>query len=107
MRGIREERLKVLKKQYKCSFNDAIFDYLLKECHELQEPWMTLDEFLNKPKYEWCWIMLKEGQIHMAYVGYNDSENYVFYLNDFDRDESYHVREIAHVMPIHKPEPPK
>ena len=77
------------------------------ECKELQEPWMTLEEFLKNPKYEWCWIMLTNKQIHMAYISYNDSENYVFYLNDFDRDESYSLNEITHVMPIHKPEPPR
>ena len=104
MRGISEERLIDI---FACYPLEAAEKIILQECQELQEPWMTLEEFLKKPKYEWCWIMLKEGQIHMAYVGYNDSENYVFYLNDFDRDESYHVREIARVMPIHKPEPPR
>ena len=111
MRGIPEERLKVIAAMPASVFEapaSEIINYLIAtECQELQEPWMTLDEFLNKPKYEWCWIMLKEGQIHMAYVGYNDSENYVFYLNDFDRDESYSLNEITHVMPIHKPEPQK
>ena len=111
MRGISEEILKELIERATLDGNDlltTVYTQLLNRyCQELQEPWMTLDEFLNKPKYEWCWIMLKEGQIHMAYVGYNDSENYVFYLNDFDRDESYSLNEITHVMPIHKPEPPK
>ena len=106
---VSEERLNELWNQCEpgSDYRACIKGLIRYECKELQEPWMTLDEFLNKPKYEWCWIMLKEGQIHMAYVGYNDSENYVFYLNDFDRDESYHVREIAHVMPIHKPELPR
>ena len=84
-----------------------LVEKLIAECQELQEPGMTLDEFLKNPKYEWCWIVLINKQIHMAYVSYNDSENYVFYLNDFDRDESYSLNEITHVMPIHKPEPPK
>ena len=53
MRGIREERLKVLKKQYKCSFNDAIFDYLLKECQELN-PWMPIDENTPMNRYLLC-----------------------------------------------------
>ena len=107
MEGISKDRLLKLREHFNKDYSIVeakVIQDLLNEC---QEPWMTLDEFLNKPKYEWCWIMLKEGQIHMAYVGYNDSENYVFYLNDFDRDESYHVREIARVMPIHKPEPPR
>ena len=80
---------------------------IIDQCQELQEPWMALEEFLKNPKYEWCWIMLTNKQIHMAYISYNDSENYVFYLNDFDRDESYSLNEITHVMPIHKPELPR
>ena len=107
MRGISEDRL-VEKLGYtdQPSYEDLLNE-LIDECQELQEPWMTLEEFLKKPKYEWCWIMLTNKQIHMAYISYNDSENYVFYLNDFDRDESYSLNEITHVMPIHKPEPPR
>ena len=105
MRGISEERLKEIGSGY---MSDNAKNALIRdECHELQEPWMTLDEFLNKPKYEWCWIMLVDKQIHMSYVSYNESENYVFYCNDFDRDDSYSLAQITHVMPIHKPEPPK
>ena len=104
MRGISEERLIDI---FACYPLEAAEKIILQECQELQEPWMTLEEFLKKPKYEWCWIMLTNKQIHMAYISYNDSENYVFYLNDFDRDESYSLNEITHVMPIHKPELPR
>ena len=108
MRGISkkelEKRLQALKHD---STARSLLEILIDDCQELQEPWMTLEEFLKNPKYEWCWIMLTNKQIHMAYISYNDSENYVFYLNDFDRDESYSLNEITHVMPIHKPEPPR
>ena len=113
MRGISEE---LLNKKYASLTNEVylfnagrheMLKELMQECQELQEPWMTLEEFLKNPKYEWCWIMLTNKQIHMAYISYNDSENYVFYLNDFDRDESYSLNEITHVMPIHNPEPPR
>ena len=109
MRGIREERLKaILHNQILTPKTQSFVQYLIDdECKELQEPWMTLEEFLKNPKYEWCWIMLTNKQIHMAYISYNDSENYVFYLNDFDRDESYSLNEITLVMPIHKPELPR
>ena len=111
MRGIPEERLKVIAAMPASVFEapaSEIINYLIAtECQELQEPWMTLEEFLKNPKYEWHWIVLVNKQIHMVYVSYNDSENYVFYLNDFDRDESYSLNEITHVMPIHKPEPPR
>ena len=109
MRGISIETLARLRGvPNQDSVTIGTLDWLINvHCKELQEPWMTLEEFLKKPKYEWCWIMLTNKQIHMAYISYNDSENYVFYLNDFDRDESYSLNEITHVMPIHKPELPR
>ena len=110
MRGISKERLLNLRDHFDKDYSIAeakVIQDLLNECQELQEQWMTLEEFLKKPKYEWCWIMLTNKQIHMAYISHNDSENYVFYLHDFDRDESYSLNEITHVMPIHKPELPR
>ena len=107
MRGISEDELINIADQLCTNERLIIYDRIVAECRELQESWMTLEEFLKNPKYEWHWIVLVNKQIHMVYVSYNDSENYVFYLNDFDRDESYSLNEITHVMPIHKPEPPR
>jgi len=110
MRGISEEELRDLHDiavRCKDLMRAQLLTDVIHECQELQEPWMTLEEFLNKPKYEWCWIMLADKQIHMSYVSYNESENYVFYCNDSDRDDSYSLTQITHVIPIHKPEPPR
>ena len=100
MRGIREERLKVLKKQYKCSFNDAIFDYLLKECHELQESWMTLDEFLKSGFRGRCWINFRNERVY--FCKFLDG----IFFND-DTGSSVRRDSIVKVMPIHKPELPR
>ena len=97
MRGIREERLKVLKKQYKCSFNDAIFDYLLKECHELQEPWMTLDEFLKSGFVGKCWVYSEDIVLETEY----DTNGFWYVFKYIDDNK------ITRVIPIHKPEPPR
>ena len=97
MRGIREERLKVLKKQYKCSFNDAIFDYLLKECHELQEPWMTLDEFLKSGFVGKCWVYSEDIVLETEY----DTNGFWYVFKYIDDNK------ITRVIPIHKPELPR
>ena len=100
MRGIREERLKVLKKQYKCSFNDAIFDYLLKECQELN-PWLSLEEFLKSGFVGKCWVLAANDTVHEARYSnneFNDVASPIYY---------YDHGNIKGVMPIHKPEPPR
>jgi len=103
MRGISEERLHQIIDSF--LVNDMLFDdlrsLLISECIELN-PWLPIDEFLKSPKYGWCWIYLKNNQVHIAYVGYNDFDNYVFYCDD-SRDEEYNINDIAAVM--HMPEP--
>ena len=100
MRVISEERLKVLKKKYPCRINGAIFDYLLKECRELQEPWMTLDEFLKSGFRGRCWINFRDERVY--FCRFVDG----IFFND---DTGFSVRRdfIIKVMPIHKPEPPR
>ena len=98
MRVISEERLKVLKKKYPCRINGAIFDYLLKECRELQEPWMTLDEFLKSGFEGLCFVSIE------SYVILSERTNYGFFGTG---GIMFDISSITHVMPIHKPEPPK
>ena len=98
MRVISEERLKVLKKKYPCRINDAIFDYLLKECRELQEPWMTLDEFLKSGFEGLCWIALTNKFVFEC--RYQEWDFIV-------KNGCVNYESITHVMPIHKPEPPR
>ena len=98
MRVISEERLKVLKKKYPCRINDAIFDYLLKECQELQEPWMTLEEFLKSGFRGVCFVFTEPYTIlcERTNCGFFGTGGIMFDISS-----------ITHVMPIHKPEPPR
>ena len=98
MRVISEERLKVLKKKYPCRINGAIFDYLLKECRELQEPWMTLDEFLKSGFEGLCFVSIE------SYVILSERTNCGFFGTG---GIMFDISSITHVMPIHKPEPPR
>lgn len=72
---------------------------LIAECQELQEPWMTLDEFLKSGFEGVCWIA-RAGTVSKAR----------FVNNEFFYDctgFSINSDQITHVMPIHKPEPPR
>ena len=100
MRGIPEERLKEIAEDYPPDHrNHRMAKYLIAtECQELQEPWMTLDEFLKSGYRGLCWITLKDyPQTYAVFDGkeFNKEENLI---ND---------KIITHVMLIHKPEPPK
>ena len=99
MRGISEERLKAIYgDNYTSKYEDAFILKLLSECHELQEPWIPLDEFLKSGFTGLCWITLKDyPQTYAVFDGreFNKEENLI---ND---------KIITNVMPIHKPEPPK
>lgn len=104
MRGISEERLLNLRDHFDKDYSIAeaeVIQNLLNECQELQEPWMTLDEFLRSGFNGWCWINL--NPITVAYK-LNDN----FYLTDNEVDlRVYKIDQITHVQPIHKPESPK
>ena len=94
MEGISKERLKKII----AGSRRAIPESLLLACHEVQEPWMTLDEFLKSGYRGLCWITLKDyPQTYAVFDGkeFNKEENLI---ND---------KIITHVMLIHKPEPPK
>lgn len=77
----------------------STLDWLINaHCKELQEPWMTLDEFLKSGFEGKCWIALTNKFVFECryqewdFIARNGCVNY---------------ESITHVMPIHKPEPPR
>lgn len=100
---ISAERLRaILQNHVLTPKTQSFIQYLIdKECRELQESWMTLEEFLKSGFEGWCWINL--NPITGAYK-LNDN----FYLTDDVVDLRVHkIDKITHVQPIHKPEPPR
>lgn len=81
--------------------SEDLIDKLLEECQELQEPWIPIDEFLKYGSEVWCWIIFTHGAIRMSLYQNNE-----FYFNS-DTYETYYKEDLTHVMPIHKPEPPR
>ena len=98
MRGISEDRL-VEKLGYtdQPSYEDLLNE-LIDECQELQEPWMTLDEFLKSGFEGLCLVSIE------SYVILSERTNYGFFGTG---GIMFDISSITHVMPIHKPEPPK
>ena len=68
------------------------------ECRELQEPWMTLDEFLRSGFEGLCFVSIE------SYVILSERTNYGFFGTG---GIMFDISSITHVMPIHKPEPPR
>lgn len=100
MRVISEESLKALKHAWKSPRANYWIDEILEECQELQEPWVTLDEFLQSGFEGLCWIEGVNGKLkHCLY------RNNIFYDEHHKLPIRYDA--ITHVMPIHKPEPPR
>ena len=97
MRGISEERLIDI---FACYPLEAAEKIILQECQELQEPWMTLDEFLKSGFRGRCWINFRDERVY--FCRFVDG----IFFND---DTGFSVRRdfIIKVMPIHKPEPPR
>ena len=95
MRGISEERLIDI---FACYPLEAAEKIILQECQELQEPWMTLEEFLNSGFRGVCFVFTEPYTIlcertNCGFFAYNSN------LVD--------ISAITHVMPIHKPESPR
>ena len=100
MIGISKKRLEEIAEDYPPDHrNHRMAKYLIAtECQELQEPWMTLDEFLKSGFDGLCWICLKGYPL--TYARFSDGE--------FDKDDALvNDKLITHVQPIHKPEPPR
>ena len=104
MRGIPEERLKVIAAMPASVFEapaSEIINYLIaKECQELQEQWMTLDEFLKSGFIGKCWV-------NIAFTSYFADFNGIDFVENPCIESKFPVKHITHVMPIHKPEPPR
>ena len=108
MRGIPEE---LLNKKYASLTNEVylfnagrheMLKELMQECQELQEPWMTLEEFLESGFEGWCWIV--EITREPATLSYFDSDGVFSGTSGLI---VFNEEFITHVMPIHKPEPPR
>ena len=104
MRGISIETLAGLRGiPNQDSVTIRTLDWLINvHCKELQEPWMTLDEFFISGFDGECWICLDKEEVYRAtYLGKENGFRNIH--GHFFRWGSKH---ITHVMPIHKPEPP-
>ena len=99
MRGISEERLIDI---FACYPLEAAEKIILQECQELQEPWMTLEEFLESGFEGWCWIV--EITREPATLSYFDSDGVFSGTSGLI---VFNEEFITHVMPIHKPELPR
>lgn len=75
-----------------------LVEKLIAECTELQEPWMTLEEFLKSGFEGLCWIALTNKFVFEC--RYQEWDFIV-------KNGCVNYESITHVMPIHKPEPPK
>ena len=104
MRGISEDRLKQIAAMPASVFEapaSEIINYLIsKECQELQEPWIPLDEFLKSGFRGRCWINFRNERVDFCRfldgIFFNDNTGFSI-RRDF----------IVKVMPVRKPEPPK
>ena len=99
MRVISEEKL--IKLAFRIDDHNTVvsLDDALAECRELQEPWMTLDEFLKSGFRGVCFVFTEPYTIlcertNCGFFAYNSK-----CLVD--------ISAITDVMPIHKPEPPR
>ena len=106
MRGIREERLKaILHNQILTPKTQSFVQYLIDdECQELQEPWMTLEEFLKSGFRGKCWIAFKDKTVVDSIFVEGQ-----FFESEVDSDGyrgSFRLKNITHIRPIHTPEPP-
>lgn len=104
MRGIPEDKAIEIGEQIdSCKYLEcSVKDWLRDECSELQEPWMTLDEFLKSGFDGECWICLNTEEVYRAtYMGAESGFRNI-HANSFRWAE----KKLTHVMPIHKPEHP-
>lgn len=103
MRGIPEDKAVEIGEQIdSCKYLEcSVKEWLRDECQELQEPWITLEEFLKSGFVGLCWVEFPREPIIDAYFDgdfFRHSST-----SGFIHNENY----ILRVQPIHKPEPPR
>ena len=102
MRGISEERLKQILHNHVLTHKTQSFvQYLIaNECQELQEPWMTLDEFLDSGFEGLCWVCYENKFVYEGI--YSKKDNYFYH----EFETTFDYEDVTHVQPIYKPEAP-
>ena len=104
MRGIPEKVLVKALHDKECNRQTRdVIKVLMKHCQELQEPWMTMDEFLKSGFEGKCWVLKTDQGVQFTECYESITGQKVFSGNTGSIPHS----RIAKVMPIHKPEPPK
>ena len=83
---------------FACYPLEAAEKIILQECQELQEPWMTLEEFLESGFEGLCWVCV--NKVVYDLIEYRQG---AFYFGS----SKLRTEVITHVMPIHKPESPR
>lgn len=76
----------------------SLLGMLTKECREL-DSWMPINEFLKSGFEGACWVCYQSGYV---YIGEYLKD---YFYHDFETNFDY--EDVTHVMPLHKPEPPK
>lgn len=102
MRGIPEDKAVEIGEQIdSCKYLEgSVKEWLRDECRDLQEHWIPMDEFLKSDFQGLCWML----------TIYNDVVTVKFFDDKFilvNTGVCVPFKFITHVMPIHKPEPPK
>ncbi len=108
MQGVSKEILQGMHKEILSNYGDHHCDAgvrmclegLIANCQELQESWMTLEEFLKSGFIGKCWV-------NIAFTSYFADFNGIDFVENPCIESKFPVKHITRVMPIHKPEPPR
>ena len=103
MRGISIETLAGLREvQNQDAATIITLDWLINvHCQELQEPWMTLEEFFKSGFEGMCWFCTDYNEVSCAYFDKRGVRASITSNTMWTYDG------ITHVMQIHKPELPR
>ena len=101
MRGIDEETLLAVRKSLAAEeLNTDVIDALISLKVRELNPWLPLEEFLKSGFEGLCWVFTEDSKaIVLEFIGDG-------FFDVADHFRMYH-KTITHVMPIHKPEPPR